>query len=296
MSLERYISIFFPTKLIKLQQLTLSFFNRLNHSNSDHERPLLFFYLNISKNDEKGYFCGVKKRAPQPITVKIMAKKKQKAESTGFENVEQTLTRTEQFIEDNYRQLLYGLAVIVVIVAGLWLVRMRINNRAEEALAQMYVAEDYFAKDSVNLALYGDGNYLGFIDIADDFKSTKPGNLANYYAAICFMELGQFEDAIDYFDRFDKKDEAISPVALGATGDAYVELGDTKKGIEFYLKAINYSENEFYNPIYLLKAGQIYELEGNFEKALEMYQRIKDDYPQSSEGNNIEKYIARVSR
>ncbi|MDX2415278.1 MAG: tetratricopeptide repeat protein, partial [Bacteroidales bacterium] len=127
-----------------------------------------------------------------------MAKKKQQTETKGFENVEETLSRTEQFIEDNYKQLLYGLAVIVVIVGAIWLIRLRINNKTNDALAQMYVAEDYFAKDSINLALNGDGNYLGFIDIAKEYKSTKPGNLANYYAGVCFLHSGQYEDAIDY--------------------------------------------------------------------------------------------------
>ncbi len=223
-----------------------------------------------------------------------MAKKKKQSEAKGFDNVEQTLSKTEQFIEDNYMQLLYGLAVVVVIVGAFWLVRMRINNKSDDALSQMFVAEEYFSKDSVNLALYGDGNYMGFIDIAKEYKSTKPGNLANYYAGVCFLQAGEFEEAINYLGKFKKNDEAISPLALGCTGDAYIELGDTDKGIEFYLKAINFSENDFYNPIYLLKAGQVYELEGNNEKALEMYTKIQEEYPDSNEGNNIQKYIARV--
>jgi tetratricopeptide (TPR) repeat protein len=225
-----------------------------------------------------------------------MAKKKKQVEAKGFDNVEQTLSRTEQFIEDNYKQLLYGLAVIVVLVAAFWLIKIRLNSRTEDALAQMYVAEDYFAKDSLNLALNGDGNYLGFVDIADEYKATRPGNLANYYAGLCYLQLGQFEDAIEYFDRFDKNDEAIAPLAYACTGDAYIELGDSKRGIEFYLKAVNYADNDFYNPLYLLKAGQVYELDGNNEKALEMYQRIKNEYPESNEGSNIDKYIARVSK
>ena len=224
-----------------------------------------------------------------------MAKKGEKENQKGFEQVEDTLTKTERFIEDNYRQLLYGLALIVVLVGAGWMIKMQLANKSDDALSQMYVAEEYFAKDSINLALYGDGNYLGFIDIATEYSSTKPGNIANYYAGVCFLRSGEFEEAIDYFNKFKKNDLAISPIAYGCTGDAWVELGDITKGIEFYLKAVNHSDNNFYNPLYLLKAGQLYEMEGNKAGALELYQRIKDSYPDSNEGNTIEKYLARVN-
>lgn len=224
-----------------------------------------------------------------------MAKKAKKKEAPkAIEGVEETLTKTEQFLENNWKSISYGLTVVAVIVGIVWLYNRRIDSKTEEALSQMYVAEDYFDKDSVDLALYGDGNYLGFVDIADEYKSTRPGNLANYYAGICYLRSGQYQDAIHYLERFKKNDISISPVALGCIGDAYVELGETEKGIDYYLKAVGYTDNSFYNPLYLMKAAQIHELDGRFEEALNIYERIKEEYPESTEGRNIEKYIARV--
>ncbi|MDT8400863.1 MAG: tetratricopeptide repeat protein [Bacteroidales bacterium] len=223
-----------------------------------------------------------------------MAKGKKKESPAAIEGVEQTLTRTEQFLENNWKPITYGLAVIAVVVGIFWLVNRRMDKKSEEALSQMYVAEDYFQIDSLNLALYGDGNYLGFIDIADEYKLTRPGNLANYYAGLCFLWTGQYEDAIDYLEKFKKRDQTISIEAIGCIGDAYVELGDLDKGIDYYLRAADYSESSFYTPLYLLKAGQLYELEGRYDKALALYERIKEEYPESSEGGNIDKYIARV--
>ncbi len=222
-----------------------------------------------------------------------MAKSNKEAPKA-IEGVEETLTKTEQFLENNWKAITYGLAVVAVVVGVVWIYNKRLDSLTEEALSQMYVAENYFAADSMELALYGDGNYLGFIDIADEYGSTRPGNLAKYYAGVSFLWLGQFEDAIDYLKDFKKRDESVSPVAIGCIGDAYVELGDTDRGIEHYLRAANYSENTFYNPLYLFKAGQLLEIEGRYDEALEIYQRIKDEYPESSEGDNIDKYIARV--
>jgi len=222
-----------------------------------------------------------------------MAKSK-KEPPKAIEGVEETLTRTEQFLENNWKTITYGLAVIAVIVGAVWLYNRRLDSRTEEAIAQMYVAQNYFDDDSLDLALYGDGNYLGFIDIADEYGSTRPGNLANYYAGLCFLWSGQYEDAIDYLQRFKKRDKSASPVALGCIGDAHVELGETDKGIDYYMKAAEFSDNSFYNPLYLMKAAQLHEMEGRYDEALELYTRIKDDYPESSEGRNIDKYIARV--
>jgi tetratricopeptide (TPR) repeat protein len=224
-----------------------------------------------------------------------MTKSKKKESPRGIENVEQTLTRTEQFLEDNYRSILYILGVVVVIAGIAWLGKVRVNNRTEEAQSQMYVAEDYFATDSLNYALYGDGNYLGFIDIADEYGMTPSGNLARYYAGISFLHLGEFEQAIEYLEKYKKNDIILAPVALGATGDAYIELGETAKGLEYYRRAAEYTENSFYAPVYLMKAAQIHETEGDYDKALNNYNKIKEEYPESNEGNNIEKYIARIN-
>jgi tetratricopeptide (TPR) repeat protein len=223
-----------------------------------------------------------------------MAKKNKRENPQGFKNVEETLTKTEQFLEQNYKPLLYVLVGIVVLVGLFWLAKMYLNSRNNEAQSQMYQAERYLEMDSLNLALYGDGNYLGFLDIADDYKFTKAGNLALYSAGICYLHLGQFRDAIDILAKYSKKDKVIGSLAIGATGDALVELGDIDKGIEKYLEAADYAENEFNTPLFLMKAAELYELNGKYNDALKLYERIRDKYPESNEGSSIEKYIARV--
>jgi tetratricopeptide (TPR) repeat protein len=224
-----------------------------------------------------------------------MAKgKKKDYNPQGIKNVEETLTKTEQFLESNYKTMLIGLGVIVFLVALFWLGKLYLNNRNNEAQVQMYQAQRYLESDSLNLALNGDGNYLGFIDIANYYKFTNAGNLARYGAGICLLHLGQYEEAIDYLEKYSKKDKVIGSLAIGATGDAYVELGDTKKGIAKYIEAADYADNSFNTPLFLMKAGELYEMERNFTEALKIYERIKDEYPESTEGSTIDKYIARV--
>jgi len=219
---------------------------------------------------------------------------KKKETTKGIENVEQTLTKTEQFLEQNYKPLLYVLAAAVVLVGLVWLLRMYTSKKNDEALSQMFMAEQYFGQDSLSLALNGDGNNLGFIDIAKEYKATRSGKLANFYAGACLMHLGQYEDAISYLNKYKQDDEVIAPQAKGLIGDARVELGDMAAGIKNYLEAAAMAENAFLTPIYLMKAGMLYESDGKWADALKLYERIQDKYPESNEGRSIDKYIARV--
>lgn len=223
-----------------------------------------------------------------------MAKNKKDANPQTISNVEQTLTRTEQYLEENYKTLLTGLAVIVVIVGLGWLGKLYLGKRDDEAQSQMYQAERYLEMDSLKLALNGDGNYLGFLDIAKSYRLTKSGNLALYSAGMCYLHLGQYQDAIDYLNKYSKKDKVLGSLAIGATGDAYVELGDLDKGISKYIEAADYAKNSFNTPLFLMKAGELYEMNAKYTDALKLYERIESEYPESTEGTTIDKYIARV--
>jgi tetratricopeptide (TPR) repeat protein len=223
-----------------------------------------------------------------------MTKNKKDVNPQTISSVEETLTRTEQFLEENYKSLLIGLGVIVVLVGIGWLGKLYLGKRNDEAQSQMYQAEKYLEMDSLKLALNGDGNYLGFLDIIKDYKFTNSGNLAKYSAGICYLHLGNYQEAIDYLNKYSKKDKVIGSLAIGATGDAFVELGNIDKGISKYLEAADFAENSFNTPLFLKKAGELYELNGKYSEALKVYERIESVYPESTEGTTIEKYIARV--
>jgi tetratricopeptide (TPR) repeat protein len=223
-----------------------------------------------------------------------MAKNKKDANPQTISNVEQTLTRTEQYLEENYKTMLTGLAVVIILVGLGWLGKIYLTKRNDEAQSQMYQAERYLEMDSLNLALNGDGNYLGFLDIAKSYRLTKSGNLARYSAGICYLHLGKYQEAIDYLNKYSKKDKVIGSLAIGAIGDAYVELGDLDKGISKYIEAADYAKNSFNTPLFLMKAGELYEMNGKQSEALKVYERIESEYPESTEGSTIDKYIARV--
>jgi tetratricopeptide (TPR) repeat protein len=209
--------------------------------------------------------------------------------------VETALSRSEQFIEDN-RKILIGIVVVIVVIVGGYLAynKWYMQPRNNEANAQMFQAEQYFERDSFNLALNGDMNYPGFLGIIDDYSSTKAGNLAHYYAGICYLQLGKFNEAIEYLSGFKSKDKILMPMAYGAQGDAYLELKQEEKAAEFYIKAGTVSENMFTSPLYLMRAGLVLENMKDYKGALEQYKLIKEKYKNSNEGRVIDKYIAKA--
>jgi tetratricopeptide (TPR) repeat protein len=162
----------------------------------------------------------------------------------------------------------------------------------EEAQGQMYVAEQYFRMDSLSLALHGDGNNLGFLQIIDEYGN-KAGDVVYFYAGLCQYHLGDYESAIGSLKNFDVGDEILSARALCCIGDSYVALEDYTSAIDYFLKAANYRDNA-YSARYLLRAGLVYEALNKPAEAKELYQRIKNHYGQTEEGREVDKYIGRI--
>ena len=220
---------------------------------------------------------------------------KQQKEEKGFETIEETLSRTEQFIEKNQKLLSYVVIGILIVVAGYMGIRKYyVLPLQQEAQSQMFGAVNYFERDSFRLALNGDGSFLGFNDIIDEYGSTPAGNLAHYYAGISNLRLGNFDEAISQLQSFSSDDLIISTMALGAIGDAYSELNDNEEAVSYYVKAVENNPNDFTTPISLFKAGLMYEILGDWEEALRYYKRIETEYPKSKEARDIQKYITRA--
>ncbi len=223
-----------------------------------------------------------------------MAKKTTKAEDN-IQAVEEALSKSERFIEENQNPILIILGVLVFIVLAYFgFQRFYIQPKEKSAKVEMFMAEQYFAKDSLSLALNGDGINYGFLDIIDNFKFTRPARLAHYYAGAVYMKKGEFDSAIHHFKKFKTKDKILKPMALGAIGDAYVELGDLKNAVNYYLQAAKAGQNDFTSPVFLMKAGWTYELMNDYSKALQVYKQIKTDFPLSNEARELDKYIARA--
>jgi tetratricopeptide (TPR) repeat protein len=209
------------------------------------------------------------------------------------EAVAEAVSKTEQFFEKNGR-LLTGImtGIVVVAVAVFCLFKFVYNPAVEEALGQMAFAEENFRAADYELALNGDGNVLGFAQIIDEYGS-KAGAAVYFYAGVCELQLGNWEAAADYLKKYNGKDAILKARATACIGDAYVGMENYTEALACFEKAAKTADNMFAAG-YLLKAGMVAEKLGENAKALGFYETIKDQYPQSMEGYDIDKYIARV--
>ncbi len=204
--------------------------------------------------------------------------------------------QARSFVDDNQNMLLGLLTAAVIIIGGIF----AYNNfykkpRQEAAVKAMAQAQVQFERDSFALALQNPGaDGEGFLAIIDNYGGTKAANLANYYAGICWLNLGEYDAAIAHLEDYNAAGEVLPVMKYGALGDAKGELGQLDEAASYYEKAIDAGDNEYLVAYYLKKVGQLYEKTGKPDKAKAAYTRIQKEYPTSTFARDIEKFIARV--
>ncbi len=210
-------------------------------------------------------------------------------------SVSERWERIENYMEDNKKVMTIALTVVALVVGGYVTFKYwYLPSQETDAEMAMRRAQNYFAADSVNRAIKGDGANLGFKDISEQYSWTPAGKLANYYLGLCYYQQGKYQDAIDNLDKFNAHDVLVSANAAGVQGDAEMQLNNTDKALEYYMEAVKRSDNQYTAPMYMKKAAQVYEIKGDWANALNMYQTIRTKYFNYAEANDIDKYIARA--
>jgi tetratricopeptide (TPR) repeat protein len=210
------------------------------------------------------------------------------------EVIAERLEGAEHWIEQHPKIVFGILGAIILVVGGYFGFRYWVGTQEAQAQKDMFQAIRYFESDSLNLAVNGDGNNLGFLQIIDDYRFTQASKLANFYVGAIYLKQGKFKPAILYLEDFSSTDLLVQARAYSLIGDALMELKEYGDAAKFYMKAADYKANKFFSPTYLMKAALAYEKLNQNDKAKEAYQQIIDQYWNSSEYQNARKYKARL--
>ena len=212
-------------------------------------------------------------------------------------NVEDALTQSEAFFIKNKKAIIGTVVAVIIIIAGVVMYKnLYADPREEKAQAALFKGQEYFEADAYAQALNGDSiGYKGFLKVADEFSGTAAGNLANAYAGVCYAQLGKYEEAVKYLNKFSADDQLVSPALLGTMGNCYAQAGQLDKAAATLMKAADKADSQALSPIYLIQAGQIYEKLGKNSEAVNAYTLIKNKYFNSYQSMDIDKYIERAS-
>lgn len=219
-----------------------------------------------------------------------------------FNTLDQTASRTEEWVAKNQKIILGFVGAIAVLTLGYILFnKFVLEPKEDKAFSEIFQAQEYFnqalgnteKQDSLfKLAIKGGEGKLGFTGIADEYSGTKAGNLANYYAGMSYLNLKDFKNAEKYLSEFSSDDVVLNALALGALGDAYSETNKVDDAISYYKKAAESNENDFTTPRFLFKAAQLALASNKKEEANKLFTQIKEKYESSREGLNIDAFIA----
>lgn len=210
---------------------------------------------------------------------------------------EQVIERAKDFWA-KYGKITTIIAVAVIILGGGFLAYkyMIVEPKEQKAEEAIWRAEDYFAQDSLDKALKGDGQSAGFEKIASQYKGTDAGELANYYAGAVALKQGDNTKAIKYLKAFNTNEHQVQARAYKLLGDAYANAGKNADALSSYKKAASEFEADKANSsTYLLTAAYFADKVMNDKKqAEELYKEIKDKYPGTQAGDEADKYLAQM--
>lgn len=199
---------------------------------------------------------------------------------------------------EKYKKIIIGVSAAIILIAGGWLLykNMVVKPKEERAAEAMFKAEEYFRNDSLTLALNGDGQNKGFLNVMKNFDGTKAANLAHFYAGIIYLRTNDFNNAVKYLKDFSTDSKQIQMIAYGRLADAYSEQGKKDDAVNNYKKAGNYfPEDESNSSEFLFRAGYLLESMGKNKEAVDVYKELKEKYPKTEKGFSIDKYIYRLS-
>jgi tetratricopeptide (TPR) repeat protein len=190
---------------------------------------------------------------------------------------------------DKLRFTTYALGALIVLSLGYFTYRQFIWGPSNEKSKDAYWSGlNYAAKDSTDKA-------ISILEPAvRNYDGKQGGELAQFILARQYMAKGNFTKALDELEGFDVEDTYLSIYKIGLQGDCKSELKKYNEALELYIEAAELNENEKTSPEYLFKAGLVAEKLNDFERASELYTRIKSNYLTFSNSKAIDKYIART--
>jgi tetratricopeptide (TPR) repeat protein len=210
-------------------------------------------------------------------------------------DLEQVTGGAVHWVEANQKPILFGLLGLAALIGGYFWYSNYKTKQNDKGYAAVVRAEQRFEQDSFAAALSNPGGgFSGLTDIASKFSGADAGNAAQYQAAVAYLNLGKFDEAIKAMDAFSANGQVAPTMKNGILGDAWSEKKDFKKALSYYKQAGASGGVDDLKAYYLKKAGLLSEVQKDYSGAVAIYKEIKNNYSATSDGAGIDKFILRA--
>jgi len=257
------------------------------------------------RRTNRQYMATYKKRGFKPKTKseKVDALEENSTTAEVFNTLDEKASRAEEWTVKNQKYIFVIVGLAAAIVLGyLGYNKFVAEPKGSVAMNDMFKAQQYFdqavngtEKDSLyTLTLNGGEGKFGMLDIINEYGGTPAANLASYYAGMSYLNLKDYTNAITHLQDFSSDDVMLNAISKGGIADAFVQLNQPEDALGYYESAVKLSSNEFTTPMYLFKAGNTALTVGKVDKALNYFNRIKNDYSSSNEAVDIDVFIGKA--
>lgn len=210
---------------------------------------------------------------------------------------EQVIAKAKDFWA-KYSKLILSVGTALILGVGGFFVYKNFfqKPKEEKAVEAMFKAEAYYRLDSVNLALNGDGQYMGFLKIISRYSGTETANLASFYAGSCYIKLDDNANAIKYLKKFSTEAKQIQQRAYKLLGDASADLGKNADALAYYKKAArHFEEDQASSAEALFMAAYLADrVLKNKKEAITLFTELKEKYPRTQQGFEADNYLAQL--
>lgn len=209
----------------------------------------------------------------------------------------ESYAKVNNFYQENKASVIGGLIAIVLIVGGGVGYYFYHQSQERQAANLMANAETAFLQGNYQVALTGSEAQftVGFEQIINNYGGTDAGNLARYYAAVCHFNMGNYQQALSSIQSFEVPEGIMGVSPLSFHGVLLTELGNHAEAAETYVRAAEWDVNPSTTPYNYLEAAQAYQDAGNTEEARRYAQMVIDEYPESSQVAQAERFLGMLA-
>jgi tetratricopeptide (TPR) repeat protein len=208
-----------------------------------------------------------------------------------------TYARVTALYEENKRTVSIATTVIALIVIAVLVILKNRADANQSAMLQLGQVQEVFASGQYQAAIDGvpERNVPGLKAIVENFGSSRGGELARFMLASALFELGKYDEALQQFEDFSAPDDMLAASRFAGIAQCYEVRKDYRGAAEYFEKAAAKNAKDIAAPDYLSNAARNYGLAGEKERAIELYKRLKKNYPASPYARDVDRYVAQMS-